>query len=124
MGEGSSGASGRVGRAAETFAARWLQARGLHILARRYRCPDGEIDIVARDRRTIVVVEVKARTSAAFGAPEESVDRIKRKRLRAAARHYLWASGLGGCPVRFDVLAIAVTDGRATPRWIRHAFDA
>ena len=105
------------GLKAEQEAARLLEASGMVILDRRYRSRAGEIDLVARDGRAVVFVEVKARSSAAFGVPEEAVDRRKRRRLARSAAAYLAERGLGNAPARFDVVAI-------TPEGIRHLADA
>ncbi|HEX7466326.1 MAG TPA: YraN family protein, partial [Usitatibacter sp.] len=88
-------ATGRVtaaqatGGAAEEAAARYLEERGLEIVARNYRTRLGEIDLVARDGATLVFVEVRMRSSERFGGAAESIGWRKRSRLEAAARQYL-----------------------------------
>jgi len=77
------------GEAAESLAARFLAAHGLAIVGRNYRCRGGEIDIIARDGRTRVFVEVRLRRNRAFGGAAESITATKRRRLRLAAEHYL-----------------------------------
>jgi putative endonuclease len=107
------------GRDAEAMAAAFLQARGLTILERNYRCRLGEIDLVAREGGTTVFVEVRRRASSAFGGAAASITSAKRLKLLRAARHYL--SRLRTLPeCRFDALLI---DGEP-PRieWIRNAF--
>ena len=79
----------RVGRAGEASARRFLEERGYRVEAVNYRCPLGEIDIIAWDRETLVFAEVRTRRSGSFGAPEESVTSAKRRHLIAAAQHYL-----------------------------------
>lgn len=101
----------------EARAARFLESCGLVILDRRWRSRAGEIDLVARDGVAVVFVEVKARTSAAFGGPEAAVDGAKRRRLTRAAEAYLADKGLSESPARFDVVAV-------TPEGIRHIADA
>lgn len=96
----------RAGARGEQFAARWLEARGLQILARNVRTRWGECDLVARDGPAVVFVEVKWRGSAAFGAPAEAVDLRKRRRLVRLAAWYCARAGLHDRPVRFDVVAI------------------
>jgi putative endonuclease len=107
------------GESAEDRAARFLDARGLAILARNYRTRFGEIDLVAREGATLVFVEVRRRrSSAAFGGAAASVDEPKRRRLQAAARHYL--SRLGSePPCRFDVVTLQGEE----LAWLRAAFD-
>ena len=74
-----------LGRHGEDLAAEYLQQSGLRVIDRNWRCADGEIDIVAVDRRVLVVCEVKTRTGDRFGAPLESISRTKLRRLRRLA---------------------------------------
>lgn len=105
----------------ERRAARWLQRRGLRPLRRNYRCRFGEIDLLALDGATLVFVEIRYRKSDRFGDAAASVDRRKRCRLIAAARHYLMSNPQHAeRDCRFDVVALSAR----TPRWIRGAFDA
>lgn len=107
------------GAEAEALAAAFLEARGLKIVSRNYRCRLGEIDLIARDGATTVFVEVRRRASQSFGGAGASITRAKRLKLLKAARHYM--SRLRTLPqCRFDALLI---DGEP-PRieWIRDAF--
>lgn len=96
----------RLGKQGEALACRELRRRGYAILARGYRTRAGEIDIIARDRDTLVFVEVKTRSSGHFGGPLAAVTADKRRRLVAMAQHYLARLGGGARPCRFDVVAI------------------
>ena len=111
-----------IGPRGEAAAAAYLERQGLVVLARNWRCALGEIDIVAAEGDTLVVCEVRTRTGSAFGSPEESVTRDKRRRLVRLAR------ALAGDPsardVRFDVVTVSVHGHRATLRHHRAAFDA
>ena len=110
----------RVGISAESRAAAFLIAKGFRILARRWRSPLGEIDIVARRRHLLVFAEVKARASLAEAA--ESVDERQRRRIAAAAEIWLAANPDKAIfDVRFD--AILVAPGKI-PRHIPAAFEA
>lgn len=101
-------------RRGEALAALWLRVKGYRIEARNWRCPLGEIDIVASIGDTLVFVEVKARTGTGAGSPEEAVTTAKQKRLVQLANAYL-ARRHGETPAcRFDV--IAVEGGRVLPR--------
>lgn len=114
-----------VGARAEQFAARWLEDRGLAIVARNVRTRWGECDLVARDGPVLVFVEVKWRASTAFGAPAEAVDLRKRRRLTRLAAWYCARTGLEDQPVRFDVVAIRApsgAEGRWRVEWLRDAF--
>lgn len=99
-------ARGFRGRRAEELAAAHLAARGLAIVARNWRRPDGEIDIVARDGTTCVFVEVRARTGEERGHPLETIDRRKRARIVRAARLYLDAEPATAAAFRFDVVGV------------------
>jgi putative endonuclease len=105
---------------AEAAAARLLESKGLAIVARNYRTRFGEVDLVAREGATLVFVEVRRRSSPAFGGAAASVDARKQARIVAAARHYL--ARLGEEPAcRFDVVTWDGDPG--LPAWIRGAFD-
>lgn len=97
-----------LGLDGEDAAVHELEARGYAIVARRYRTRLGELDIVARDGRVLVFVEVKTRSTPAFGDGLEAVTADKRRRLVRMAREYLWRNGLDDEPCRFDVVAIDV----------------
>jgi putative endonuclease len=107
------------GDAAEALAAAFLEARGLRIVARNYRCRFGEIDIIARSGATAVFVEVRSRKSDAFGGAAGSITAAKRKKVLVAARHYL-ASHRVDCACRFDVVLLTGEPPRI--EWIRDAF--
>ncbi len=103
---GSAGDPSRLGLAGEEEAERFLVARGYRIRARRYRVRTGEIDLVAEEAGTIVFVEVKARSSIAYGRPAEAIGWRKRERLIRAARHYLARVREFDRPCRFDVVEV------------------
>ena len=109
-----------MGISAESRAAAFLIAKGFRILARRWRSPLGEIDIVARRRHLLVFAEVKARASLAEAA--ESVDVRQRRRIAAAAEIWLATNPDKTIfDIRFD--AILITPGKL-PRHIPAAFEA
>ena len=109
-----------AGTSGETAACEALARAGLPILARNFRRPTGEIDIIARDRRTIAFIEVKTRSSLRFGRPAEAVDKAKQLHILRTAMLYLAEKGLEDAPVRFDVVEVLPTG----VRHIRNAFDA
>jgi putative endonuclease len=74
-----------AGAAAETLAAEFLEARGLAVVKRNYRCRGGEIDLIAGDGTTLVFVEVRLRSSSAFGGAGASMTAAKRRRIKFAA---------------------------------------
>lgn len=114
----------KQGKLAEELAAKHLEKHGLKLLTRNFRCPLGEIDLVAQDNKTIVFVEVRSRSTASYGSPQESVARTKQKRLTRLARWYLKQYDLEKQPARFDVIAIIWQSGHPQLTWIVNAFDA
>jgi putative endonuclease len=99
-----------LGRAGEQTAAMYLEGCGFRILDRNWRCPDGEIDIVAVERHTFVVCEVKTRSGTRFGTPLDAVGRAKRARLRRLAALWLSSHGIRFDQIRIDVLGL-LSDG-------------
>jgi putative endonuclease len=95
-----------LGRSGEQAAADYLEAEGFRILERNWRCADGEIDIVAVDRHTFVVCEVKTRSGTRYGTPLESVSRLKHSRLRRLAVRWLTAHGVHFDRVRIDIVGV------------------
>lgn len=113
------------GERAEEHAMVYLQMQGLTLLARNYRCKGGELDLVMKEAGMLVFVEVRQRSHAVFGTPEESITSGKRKRLLLAARTYLMHHPrLATMPMRFDVIALQGALANPDLRWIRNAFGA
>lgn len=114
-----------TGRRYEELAERYLAAHGLERIARNYTCRGGEVDLVMRERDTLVFVEVRYRRSGAYGGAAASVTREKQRRLVRAARHYLLAEVRGNEPLcRFDVVAMEGHPERPEIDWIAGAFSA
>jgi len=112
-----------VGRYGEDVAVRHLTEAGLEIVARNWRCAEGEIDIVARERGALVICEVKTRSSALYGVPTEAVTRRKADRLRRLAYLWLQEHPGGGVDVRFDVVSVLRSrKGAAVVEHVRAAF--
>ena len=115
----------RLGRAGEELVARHLAAAGHEVLLRNWRCPAGEVDIVIRDADTLVLVEVRARSSRRFGTPEESITPAKRATLLDCGQ-YLVAELAWDGPWRIDVAAVEMgpAGAPAAIRIIPHAVEA
>jgi len=91
----------------EDAVAAWYQARGYDVLARNWRCREGELDLIARDRRRYVFCEVKSRSSTTFGAPVEAVTRTKQARIRRLAVRWLQHEAPArSLEIRFDVASV------------------
>ena len=95
-----------LGKQGEQLAAEYLQRSGLRILDRNWRCAEGEIDIVAAERRALVVCEVKTRSGTRYGTPLEAVNRRKLARLRRLAIRWVVAHGVLFDEVRVDVIGV------------------
>ena len=97
----------------EEMAAAFLEEKGYQILERNYRERSGEIDLIARDGRYLVFVEVKYRRDTGSGYPEEAVNARKQARIRHAAAYYLYSRRYpSDTPCRFDVVSIPGTEIR------------
>ncbi len=114
------------GTRSERAAARFLRRRGYRILARNYRCPRGELDVIALDGDCLVFVEVRSTEGKDLTRPALSVDAVKQRRLTDLALHYLQQHRLLDRPARFDVLALSWPEGRREPTIAHYpnAFDA
>ncbi len=112
-----------LGKLGEDLACEELSRRGYEILARRYRTRYGEIDIVARDGRTIVIVEVKTRDGRAFGGGVDAVTVAKQRRMLRMGTDYLLRRRLADQPCRFDVVDVNIEGGVPRIEVYRNAFD-
>ena len=112
------------GREAEDLAAAFLEGQGYRVLARNHRLRRGEVDLVCEQGAVVCFVEVRSRTGDAHGAPEETVDRRKARRVVLAAEDWAARNSVAGRDLRFDV--VAVTFGEGAPRLAHFpaAFDA
>jgi putative endonuclease len=120
-----SGSNVQKGKRGEDIAKDHLERHGLSIIEQRYRSPQGEIDLVARDKNTLCFIEVKARTSNADGNPYDSVTQQKQEHIKDAAQHYISTHSLNGIEeIRFDVVSIINDPYYKEPliEWFKHAF--
>ena len=112
-----------LGRIGEDAAAQYLQRLGMKILQCNVHTPVGEIDLVARQRRTLVFVEVKTRRSSAFGSPAEAVGPRKQRQIIRAAKWYLNNKPGKILQPRFDVVAVLVNGSEMAIEHIPGAFE-
>ena len=105
-----------IGAAGEELAAQYLLKRGDEILARNWRIREGELDLVTLDRSGLIhMIEVKTRSSSAFGHPLEAIDRAKAHRIQRLALAWLATNGALGCDYQIDAIAILTSnDGSHT----------
>ncbi len=115
-----------AGQRAEDQALELLRRAGLTLIARNYRCPLGELDLVMAHGEMLVVVEVRYRRDRGFGSAADSVDARKRDKLLRTAQHFLQQDArYRRRPLRFDVVAINETGAdRGETDWIQDAFHA
>jgi putative endonuclease len=106
------------GKTAEDQALDFLINKGLIPVARNYRCKQGELDLIMRDRNSLVVIEVRYRKSDVYGSAMESITPSKQAKIIAATQHYL-STLTADTPLRFDVIAIS---GKNSINWIKNAF--
>jgi putative endonuclease len=113
-----------IGLLGEELALAHLLAHGLKPLIRNYRCKMGELDLVMMERQTLVLIEVRCRSSNDYGGAAASVDWKKQHRLVLAAEHLrMKRAELRRYPARFDVVAITIgSQPKAKVNWIKNAF--
>lgn len=107
----------------QAAAKRYLLRRGYKILAENYRLRSSEIDIIALDSEYVVFVEVKLRSSLAYGLPREAVNAAKQRRIVSAAMHYIGARELREQDFRFDVVEVVRQGGQLQVSHIPDAFQ-
>jgi putative endonuclease len=107
----------------EYLAATYLKRQGYLIIEQNYRTRMGEIDIIAKDNETIAFVEVKSRSSAAFGSPKHAVTLQKKRKISKVALQYLKSTHQSHVRARFDVVAIFSNSGQDTIELIKNAFE-
>lgn len=101
-----------VGKRGEDLAADYLIKQGSKILERNYRQRCGEIDIIARDGKTLVFIEVKTRRSNTFGSPFDAITPKKQQQIATTAKDYLCRKKLFNKPARFDVIGVTLLPGK------------
>jgi putative endonuclease len=111
------------GQEGERIAERFLKKKGYTIVERNFRCPLGEIDLIALHRRVIVFVEVKRRSGVGFGAPVEAVSWWKQKKMIQAATFFLHQKRLDNRAARFDVVGICRKGPNLVVEHIENAFE-
>ena len=106
-------AKDELGRLGEDIAAAWLTDRGIKVLVRNWRCPEGELDIVATDDEYVIFCEVKTRSGDLFGSPFEAVTQGKRRKIRRLAQLCVADLPIRGFPpFRFDVIGVMCRPGQ------------
>ena len=112
-----------LGKIGEEMAVTQLKAMKYQILERNYRCPLGEMDIIAQEKGSLVFVEVKTRATKEFGGPAAAVHERKQRQLSRIALLYLNQMKIREVPARFDVVAVDLSGSKPKIEVIRNAFD-
>ena len=123
MKKGSSFSKTAIGRESENRVADFLEKKGHLILERNFRAAGAEIDLITRVGETTCFVEVKSRKSERFGGPEESVDRLKRKKIIQAALAYMAGRKLMDSAIRFDVASVVRGVSKVRITYYENAFE-
>ena len=115
-----------LGKLGEAAAAAYLQRNGVRILAANFACAAGEIDLIGKEREALLFIEVKTRTSEAFGPPHLAVHQRKQRQIVRVAQWFLADRRMPEAACRFDVVAVTFPPGEGTPKihWVRDAFPA
>jgi len=112
-----------LGKKGEEKALRFLKKKGYRIIEKNYVCKLGEMDIIAKEKDTLVFVEVKTRTTTEFGPPQLAVNSSKQRQLSKVALNYLKEKQLEEVKARFDVVAILLGQKGEQIELIRDAFE-
>lgn len=112
-----------IGNLGENIATNYLKQKGYVILDRNFESRQGEIDIIALDKKEIVFIEVKTRTSNKFGAPSEAVNKVKQKHMLQTIKYYLYIRNLSDEFIRIDVIEVYIKDNEYKVNHIKQAFE-
>jgi putative endonuclease len=110
-----------AGLEAEKLAATFLRNHGLKLVTQNYHCRYGEIDLIMKEAKTLVFIEVRLRSNSQFGSAGASITRQKQHKLILTAQYFLQQHG--DCPCRFDAILMDKADSNHI-EWVRNAFDA
>lgn len=113
----------KIGSFGENLAVQFLENRDYNIIARNFKCVQGEIDIIATKDEEIIFCEVKTRSNKSYGNPAEAVNNFKQKHLWNAAEYYLYKNNLINSYVRFDILEVFVDGSAITINQIKNVFS-
>ena len=113
----------KFGEKGESLAAWYLKKNGYKIIEQNYRTQLGEIDIIAKEKKTIVFVEVKARKSTRFGNPKWAVTPKKQRKISMVALYYLKTTNQINTKARFDVVAITSNQDQPQIEIVKNAFE-
>jgi putative endonuclease len=112
-----------LGKLGEELALKKVRRLGYKKIVRNYRCPMGEVDLIARDGDTLVFIEIKTRKSKSIDYAKEAVNDRKKRQLSKTALAYMKSNNCCDTKARFDVVAIKLTNGKPQIEVLQNAFD-
>jgi len=112
-----------LGKFGEDLAFKEIKGLGYKRITRNYRCPLGEVDLIAMDGDTLVFIEVKTRKGRSLAYAKEAVNAKKRRKLSKVALFYMKSNKLNGIRARFDVVAISLAGSEQQVEVVRNAFE-
>jgi putative endonuclease len=112
-----------LGKWGEDLALKKVKKLGYKCIARNYRCPVGEVDLIAKDGDTLVFIEIKTRRGRSLGYAKEAVNQRKRRQLSKVALAFMKTNGCSETRARFDVVVINLDGGSQEIEVVRNAFD-
>lgn len=112
-----------LGSRSEDLAVKFLEQYGYKIIQRNFRCKSGEIDIIAKDKGTLVFIEVKSRSSIRKSHPYEAINTVKQKRISRAAVEFAKDNRILDKKSRFDVISVIYSGGMPRLELLKNAFD-
>lgn len=113
----------QIGEAGEKAVVSYLKKKGFKILEQNFTCPAGEIDIIVKDKKTIVFVEVKTRRSLSYGSARMAITPKKQRKISMAALYYLKTKHKMDQRARFDVVTVLATGEKQSIDHIQNAFE-
>ena len=112
-----------LGKLGEELALKKIKSLGYKSIARNYRCPLGEVDLIAKDGDCLVFVEIKTRKGRSLGYAKEAIDRRKKRQLSKVALAYMKSMDCCDVKSRFDVVAVSLNEGKEQVEVIKNAFN-
>lgn len=112
-----------LGRYGEDLAYKRIKRLGYRKIIRNYRCPLGEVDLIANDGDTLVFIEIKTRRGKPTGYAKEAVDARKQRQLSKVALAYMKSNNCSDAKARFDVIAISIKEDKPEIEVVKNAFD-
>jgi putative endonuclease len=113
----------QLGELGEKLALKRIKRLGYKLVAKNYRCPLGEIDLIAKDGDCLVFIEIKTRRNSSTGNAKEALQQRKRRQISRVALYYMKANGCYDIEARFDVIAVNIRGGKEEIELIQDAFE-